>query len=161
MGATASLQPQIRVRSEFLINDGSDNSAEDWGGKDCFLTQEVLNGIQRKSAPHEISRKRSFSRNSRFTQDMTTSLPYKTQQFLKNIGIESTTVDEDSTAITVTSHNDQKTKLVSHIFECLNALENLVQLDQSNNIADNAPIETQSTCERNTASLGKLAHELV
>eukprot|EP00602_Paraphysomonas_sp_CaronLab_P002976 CAMPEP_0185030290 /NCGR_PEP_ID=MMETSP1103-20130426/17167_1 /TAXON_ID=36769 /ORGANISM="Paraphysomonas bandaiensis, Strain Caron Lab Isolate" /LENGTH=547 /DNA_ID=CAMNT_0027565357 /DNA_START=97 /DNA_END=1740 /DNA_ORIENTATION=- len=137
---------------EFLADDSAI-----WNGNERFLTREVLNGIQEKSGT-QISRKRSFSRNSKFTVEKENELPFRTQEFLKKIGIEDTSVN-DPTKSWLASHNEQKTKLVGHVFDCLNALEQLVQLDQD---TDNANVdETQSVCDRNTKSVGKLVHELV
>jgi hypothetical protein len=59
------------------------------------------------------------------------------------------------------SNSERKTKLVGHIFECLSALEQLVQLDQNNADNENNIPDSQSTTEQNTATVGKLVHELV
>ena len=102
----------------------SDDSSE-WNGNDRFLTREVLAGIKQKSGS-EIPRKRSFSRNTRFTVEREKELSQKTQEFLKKIGIEDGLSSDGQTS----SHNQQKTKLVGHVFDCLNALEQMVALDQ-------------------------------
>lgn len=75
-------------------------------------------------------------------------LPHRTREFLRNINIQSTS-----------SHHEQKTKLVGHVFDCLSALEQLVQLDNENESKMEG--ETQSVCDRNIKSLGQLVHELV
>jgi hypothetical protein len=112
-----------------------------------FLTREVLHGLQ---VPNEsqISRKRSFSKNTKFTMEKTNDLPHRTREFLRNINIQDTS-----------SHHEQKTKLVGHVFDCLSALEQLVQLDNENE--SKLEGETQSVCDRNIQSLGQLVHELV
>jgi hypothetical protein len=123
-----------------------------------FLTREVLHEIQHKAGVGpEISRKRSFSKNTRFTFEKENDLPFRTREFLRKIGIEDPSTEDDKSWIVI--HQEQKTKLVGHVFDCLNALEQLVNLDQdSENPLEG---ETQSVCDRNTKSVGKLVHELV
>lgn len=75
-------------------------------------------------------------------------LPHRTREFLRNIGIQDTS-----------THNEQKTRLVGHVFDCLSALEQLVQLDNENE--NKIEGETQSVSDRNIKSLGQLVHELV
>lgn len=159
-----------------------------WEGNDRFLSRELLNGINQKSgggvgggvlggmnnsakspvSDNIISRRRSFSKNTKFTVEKENELPQKTQAFLKNIGIgvdSSSGGGGGSSPIRSTrlSHNEQKTKLVTHVFDCLGALEELVELDQQNSSSDHLQSlsETQSVCDRNTNSVGKLVHELV
>ena len=153
-----------------------------WEGNDRFLSRELLNGINQKSGggvggalgspavDNSISRRRSFSRNTKFTLDkQDNELPHRTQTFLKNIGIgvdnlspTSSSATHRSSSSRMMTHNEQKTKLVSHVFECLGALEELVELDQQHSSRDlHALSETQSVCDRNTNSVGKLVHELV
>lgn len=95
-------------------------------------------------------------------------LPLRTQTFLKNIGIG---IDPSSPTSPLhphqknsnrQTHNEQKTKLVSHVFDCLGALEELVELDQNSVSGDLHTLnDTQSVCDRNINSVGKLIHELV
>jgi hypothetical protein len=149
-----------------------------WEGNDRFLSRELLNGINQKSGggvgvmsglntsspavDNSIARRRSFSKNTKFTLEKENELPHRTQTFLKNIGIgvETTNSPQRSSRMT---HNEQKTKLVTHVFDCLGALEELVELDQQHSTASDlqALNETQSVCDRNTNSVGKLVHELV
>lgn len=75
-------------------------------------------------------------------------LPHRTREFLRHINIQETS-----------SHNEQKTRLVAHVFDCLSALEQLVQLDNENE--NKIEGETQSVSDRNIKSLGQLVHELV
>jgi hypothetical protein len=125
MGASAGLMQPLRESGmDFLADDSAI-----WNGNEKFLSREVLHGIQVKSGT-EISRKRSFSRNTRFTVEKAKELPQHTEEFLKKIGIEDATITSSPDARTPKIHNEQKTKLVGHIFDCLNALEQLVALDQ-------------------------------
>jgi hypothetical protein len=125
MGASAGLMQPLRESGmDFLADDSAI-----WNGNEKFLSREVLHGIQVKSGA-EISRKRSFSRNTRFTVEKAKELPQHTEEFLKKIGIEDATITSSPDARTPKIHNEQKTKLVGHIFDCLNALEQLVALDQ-------------------------------
>jgi hypothetical protein len=75
-------------------------------------------------------------------------LPHRTREFLRNIGIQDTS-----------SHHEQKSQLVGHVFDCLSALEQLVQLDNESEVQMEG--ESQSVCDRNIKSLGQLVHELV
>mmetsp|Transcript_3945 Transcript_3945/g.6677 ORF Transcript_3945/g.6677 Transcript_3945/m.6677 type:complete len:592 (+) Transcript_3945:182-1957(+) len=171
MGSGAS-NIKSAANIEFLAN----NSAI-WEGNDRFLSRELLNGISQKSggsvgpmgglgAPAvdpNVARRRSFSKNTKFTLEKDNELPHHTQAFLKNIGIgvdpPSASSPHRSSRVT---HNEQKTKLVTHVFECLGALEELVELDHQSNSSDLLSVnETQSVCDRNTNSVGKLVHELV
>jgi hypothetical protein len=153
-----------------------------WEGNDRFLSREVLNGINQKSGggmrgiaspvvDNSIGRRRSFSKNTKFTMEKDNELPHRTQTFLKNIGIGGDFPNASSPSgpnnapprvnIRMT-HNEQKTKLVSHVFDCLGALEELVELDQNSSTSEMQSLaETQSVCDRNTNSVGKLVHELV
>lgn len=125
MGASAGLMQPLRESGmDFLADDSAV-----WNGNERFLTREVLAGIQVKSGT-EISRKRSFSRNTKFTLEKAKELPQHTEEFLKKIGIEDNGVSGTPDTRTPKIHNEQKTRLVGHIFECLNALEQLVSLDQ-------------------------------
>ena len=118
---------------------------------------------------NSIARRRSFSKNTKFTLEKENELPHRTQAFLKNIGIGVETVSVSGNNIgspqrnNRMTHNEQKTKLVTHVFDCLGALEELVELDQQHSSRDHmhAFSETQSVCDRNTNSVGKLVHELV
>ena len=144
-----------------------------WQGNDHFLSRELLHGLNQKSGgamgmgvmgnktpavDHEINRRRSFSKNTKFTLEKENELPLSTQTFLKNIGIG----DNGSGKTSRITHNEQKTKLVSHVFDCLGALEQLVELDQQFSSNELQSVnETQSVCDRNINSVGKLIHELV
>jgi hypothetical protein len=81
--------------------------------------------------------------------EKTNDLPHRTREFLRNIGIQDTS-----------THHEQKTQLVGHVFDCLSALEQLVQLDHDSEVIMEEG-DTQSVCDRNIKSLGQLVHELV
>ena len=106
--------------------DFSSDDLSEWNGNEQFLTREVLTGMTQK-AGSEISRKRSFSRNTRFTVDREKELPHTTQEFLKKIGIDDAPSSDGQFP---SSHSQQKSKLVGHVFVCLSALEQMVALEQ-------------------------------
>lgn len=173
MGSGAS-----SIKSASNINFLAENSVIWEGGSDRFLSRELLNEINQKTggsigvmgglggipspaAEDAIHRRRSFSKNTKFTMEKENELPHRTQVFLKNIGIsvDGSSPNRKSTRL---SHNEQKTKLVSHVFDCLGALEELVALDKQFSTNELQSVnETQSMCDRNTNSVGKLVHELV
>jgi hypothetical protein len=116
-------------------------------GGQGLLTREMLDNLARKNMSPE--KKRSVREYSLTRVTKNNELPAKAVTLLNKIGIATT---DD------VSYNEQKSKLVTHIFDCLGVLQNLV------NDADldyNPELETVSVCERDTKAMGTLLHEMV
>ena len=131
MGASASLltaTAQREVGDTMIQSSVSHNT-----GTQMFLTREVLQRHHistNRFSEQDVARKRSFSRNSKFTVDKRNEMPLNIQLFLRKIGIDDSSGSVTALdTITRAEHNEQKSKLVTHIFDSLAALEYLVQLD--------------------------------
>lgn len=118
-----------------------------------LLTREMLDNLARKN----ISPSKRSSRGSGFSRshfdaepDEQAELPATVVTLLNRIGITTSEGENE--------YPEQKSRLVGHIFECLGALQSLV------NVADltyDPEMETQSVCERDTVAMGTLLHEMV
>jgi hypothetical protein len=143
-------------------------------GGEGLLTRQMLDNLARKSFSPTKGRSTRTASSSGFSKSHFETggngaggdsprpeIPQKVSKLLNRIGI---TPDPSAGAgaggggDAEVDFPEQKSKLVAHIFECLGALQSLV------NVADLAfdpELETQSVCERDTSSMGTLLHEMV
>jgi hypothetical protein len=114
------------------------------------LTRQMLDSLARRNiSPGK--RRSSSSSKLMLKQFRSSTIPKSVSDLLKRIGVED--VDNES------NRHEHKSKLVNHIFECLGALQSLV------NAADltypDEDFETQSVVERDEKAMGTLLHEMV
>ena len=115
------------------------------------ISKEVLSNLKRKSFTELrlANRRRSKVKNLLPIHE----IPPHVLKLLGRIGIH----DDDSNYSSQQPAQNKTTKLVSHIFECLGALQHLVRSDQGQYM-NHLPDEED---EQNSAMLGKLIHEMV
>ena len=148
MGGGSSISGKYPVASVESQPTGSPSGAEG------LLTREMLDNLARKNfSPGKRGRGVAvgFSKSQFDTEDADKGeLPPAVVKLFQRIGI---TAPNNGTDIP-----EQKSKLVSHIFECLGALQSLVNVSD---LSYNPEMETQSMCERDTKAMGTLLHEMV
>jgi len=128
-------------------------AALDGGRAEGLLTREMLDNLAGAgfSPGKRSSRGGSGFAKSHFdTPGDNEEIPPNVAKLLLRIGITSPDVDSDLP--------EQKSKLVAHIFECLGALQSLVNVSD---LTYDPEMETQSVCERDTMAMGTLLHEMV
>ena len=119
------------------------------------LSSEALANIRRKSNS-EIPRLTPSSRKKTEKKSVH-EVPIHIKNLLGKIGIK-------PTPNRTKGYNANTKKLVSHIFECLEGLQHMVQADQDLLATDESVdfvSETQSMVETNKECVGKLLHEMV
>lgn len=127
------------------------------------VSRDVLHSLRRRSFS-EARRKSGARRMSKPLQPVY-EIPATVNELLQKIGIHDTGGDTLSTKSNIKKDdspaNNRTTKLVSHIFDCLGALQHLVRADQGLAIFQGAAGEDEEAMEKNAESLGKLVHEMV
>jgi len=128
-----------------------------------LLTQnQILNEIKRRSSNAGLR----IDIHNRLIENRV-SLPEEVTDFLKRIGIEKGLNETNLLSPIFSSprplnspvSDDRIPRLVEHIFECLGSLQHLVRSNQFSFGTEDD--ETQSVCDQNIKSLGKLIHEMV
>jgi len=162
MGAGASI---ASVSSELLdLERNAIGSQRNIVVPKLISNEQLLNEIKRRSTNPDSGRKFSFSKR-RPTIDQRYEIPQNVNSFLSKIGINETTENQTAIRIPLSSTSlhrvaDVRTsKLVEHIFDCLGALQHLVRANQFG--LGQVDYETQSMCDQNQNSIGKLIHEMV
>lgn len=156
MGGAASL---AQVPNEIL-------SLKDLAGAQVpQLTKLYLNDLRRLSRSNVNS-----ARTPRLTYHTRYEIPSSILEFLKKLEIDMDVTSTRQRSSTQAGNSPgggtfqsvqttQTTRLISHIFECLVALQHVVRANQSGSVPDGD--ETQSVYEGNVQALGSLVHEMV
>ena len=169
MGAGASLGqiPELLISDEGPVGISS-LSKHNLSILHNSPNREVLAGVRRRSYS-ENKRKLSLSgglnssrRSSKSNLKVIHDIPAAVNVLLERIGLGENYETKKVVGIASSGGggNERTTMLVSHIFECLGALQHLVRAnkDALPNIETD---ETQSVLELNKRSVGKLLHEMV
>jgi hypothetical protein len=167
MGAGASLANEVLMLDD---NIKSKTKVPTLGPGGVLTQAELLRTIQRKSFTSALHSGRKLSINRRRFSQAKYELPAAVTELMKKVGIEHESVSSP-TAVSSSAQsprpqgggaaqNDQTSKMVAHIFECLGALQHLVRANQYG-LENNESEETQSVTDRNLISVGKLIHEMV
>lgn len=174
MGAGASLGV---VPEELLLEAGAASpQLVKTRQEQVKYSQEALQKVRRNSF-NELRRKsKSFTKHNIVPDAIPVyEVPTDVKQLLAKIGIENNPLDQGNG---VGSPQNRTTKLVSHIFECIQGLQHLVLADQSaisiaaQQLSSSAHLEmglasideglsSEAVKEQNCSLLGRLIHEMV
>lgn len=117
-----------------------------------LLTKESLAELRRSSFSTFANNNKSQSRPK--VPTTIDEFPSHVASLLSRVGI-----DYEESDVDASSKLSSTTKLVSHIFECLGALQHLVRANQS--LLPDGDEETQSVTDLGTKAVGKLVHEMI
>lgn len=144
-GGTSAVNKYPSEIIETTVSNGAPSRAEG------LLTREMLDNLAGAGfSPGKRSRRGAGFAKSHFNAPGDNEeLPPRVVKLLNRIGI----TNGESESV----FSEQKSKLVAHIFECLGALQSLVNVTD---LTYDPEMDTQSVCERDTAAMGTLLHEM-
>ena len=124
--------------------------ATDLSVEEGALTRQMLDSLARRNI--SPGKRRSSSSSKLISKQLRPStIPKPVSDLLKRIGVEDANNDAN--------RHEHKSKLVGHIFECLGALQSLVNAADISDPEED--FETQSVVERDEKAMGTLLHEMV
>lgn len=145
MGGGSSISLQQKQAAESILD------IDVMQPEEGALTRQMLDTLARKNFSPSKRRKGSYTRMFSSPVAPAVVLPKATVELLQRIGIKDAEIEA--------KFGDNKSKLVTHIFDCLGALQSLVHAADLTSPDEN--LETQSVIERDEQAMGKLLHEMV